>query len=389
MLVNTIRKSLLAPMRTALTAQNTGNTNMLSRVFVRSKAYTNVMPGVAYPGEPILKSAAERGGEADLANKRVLVTGSAGQIGNELVPALRELFGASNVIASDVKSASQDVMRGGPFVYLDVTNLEGLNRTVLEENVDYVVHLASLLSVIGERNPQLAIQVNIQGIQNILECARLNNLRVLAPSTIAVFGPSTPGVGVDGVSTPDLCTMRPTTIYGVTKVYLELLGEYYRNKYDVDFRSLRYPGIISNKTLPGGGTTDYAVDIFYSAVRDGKYKCFLREDSVLPMMYMPDAVKAAVDLLTAPQGNLQQSTYNIAAFSFTPAELATSIQKRLPDFEVEYDVDFRQDIADSWPKILDDSKAKADWAWAPEFSLEKMVDEMLETLAEKHKTEGL
>ena len=189
------------------------------------------MPGVAYPGERILRTAGER--SSNLMNKRVLVTGSAGQIGNELVPALRELYGANNVIASDVKSASTDVMQGGPFVYLDVTNPEGLNRTVLEENIDHVVHLASLLSVIGERNPQLAIQVNIQGIQNILECARMNNLRVLAPSTIAVFGASTPGVGEDDVLTPDLCTMRPTTIYGVTKVYLELLGEYYFNKYVV------------------------------------------------------------------------------------------------------------------------------------------------------------
>jgi len=190
------------------------------------------MPGVAYPGEKILKTASDReaSGEAQL-NKRVLVTGSAGQIGNELVPALRALYGDHNVIASDVKHASKDVMDAGPFVYCDVTNPEGLNRTVLEENVDYVVHLASLLSVIGERNPQLAIQVNVQGIQNILECARLNNLRVLAPSTIAVFGENTPGVGEEGVMTPDLCTMRPSTIYGVTKVYLELLGEYYKQKY--------------------------------------------------------------------------------------------------------------------------------------------------------------
>ena len=201
---------------------------VLVGVVVRSGG---VMPGVAYPGEKILRTAADR--EDAFSEKRILVTGSSGQIGNELVPALRTMFGSNNVIASDVKSASPDVMQGGPFVYVDVTNPEGLNRTVLEENVDYVVHLASLLSVIGERNPQLAIQVNIQGIQNILECARLNNLRVLAPSTIAVFGPSTPGVGEVGVETPDLCTMRPTTIYGVTKVYLELLGEYYRAKYDI------------------------------------------------------------------------------------------------------------------------------------------------------------
>lgn len=346
-------------------------------------SYTQHMPGVAYPGERILRTASERSDEAP--ERRILVTGASGQIGNELVPALREIYGSANVIASDVKSASDDVMRGGPFVYVDVTKPEGLNRTVLEENVDYVVHLASLLSVIGERNPQLAIQVNIQGIQNILECARMNNLRVLAPSTIAVFGASTPGVGEEGVSTPDLCTMRPTTIYGVTKVYLELLGEYYKAKFGVDFRSLRYPGIISNKTLPGGGTTDYAVDIFYSAVRDKKYGCFLRNDSVLPMMYMPDAVKAATDLLMAKRESLQQSTYNISAFSFTPEQLASLIKKRIPEFEMTYDIDFRQDIADSWPKELDDSNARRDWQWDPAFTLEDMVDDMLDTLTAKLK----
>jgi len=231
-----------------------------------------------------------------------------------------------------------------------------------------------------KKNPQLATKLNTRGIENVLELARVNHLRVFSPSTIAVFGPTTPRV-----QTPDLTIMRPTTIYGVTKVYLELLGEYYYTRYGVDFRSVRYPGIISSQTMPGGGTTDYAVEIYHEALKHGKYRCFLSKDTEMPMLYMNDCISACVNLMTAPQEKLSTRVYNITGFSFTPEVLAASIKKEIPHFEIEYAPDFRQAIADSWPKSIDDSNARKDWGWKPIISdCDSMTKEMLTDLRPRY-----
>jgi len=232
-----------------------------------------------------------------------------------------------------------------------------------------------------KKNVQLAMQVNLLGLQNVLETARKYELKVFAPSTIAAFGPTTPRN-----NTPDITIMRPTTIYGITKVYLELLGEYYFNKFGVDFRSLRYPGVISSEAPPGGGTTDYAVEIFHEAIKNKSYTSFLKNDTVLPMMFMPDCLKSTLQLLEAPSEKLTQRTYNVTAVSFSPEELANEIKKHIPDFKITYKPDFRQKIADSWPKSLDDSIARADWAWNHEYDLKKMTSEMLKNIKRQYTT---
>ncbi len=305
----------------------------------------------------------------------LLLTGACGQVGQELLPYLRNVYGVQNVIATDVRSAPREMVDAGPFNYLDVTQYEQLARVVLENGVTHIVHLAALLSATGERNPQLALKVNSDGIINVLEIARLNSLKVFSPSTIAVFGPSTPRE-----LTPDETVMRPTTIYGVTKVHLELLGEYYHQKYGVDFRSLRYPGVISSAAMPGGGTTDYAVEIYHDALRKGTYKCFLDKGTMLPMMYMPDLLAATVGMMEAPESKLTQRTYNIGSMSFSPEDVEESIQKVLPDFTMEYHADFRQAIAETWPKRLDDTMARRDWGWNPQYDLDSMTRDMLSVL---------
>jgi len=301
------------------------------------------------------------------------VTGAAGQIGSELVSYFRDIFGVENVIASDVKMVP--FMGDGPFVYADVTNYDMLARVVLESGVDTIVHLAALLSAVAERNAKLAIAVNNKGLEHCLELARNNKLSIYCPSSIAVFGDSTPKD-----ETPDLTIMRPNTIYGITKVYNELLGEYYHRNYGVDFRSLRYPGIISNQTMPGGGTTDYAVEIYYEAIKCAKYKCFLEKDTTMPMLYMPDCLRATTELIMADNKCLTQRTYNITGMSFSPEEVADEIRKEIPEFEIEYAPDFRQQIAATWPRTIDDSKATQDWGWKPEFDLHNMSLHMLSTL---------
>ena len=307
----------------------------------------------------------------------------------ELVPLLRKMWGNQNVIATDVKSPPRWFQQSGPFHYLDVVDKDQMARIALENGITTIVHMASMLSATGEKYPQLALKVNNEGIQNVLELARINELRVFAPSTIAVFGPTTPKD-----NTPDETIMRPTTMYGLTKVFGENLGEYYHRKFGVDFRSLRYPGVISSETLPGGGTTDYAVEIYYDALESGAHRCFLSKDTVLPMMYMPDLLRATVEMITAPSERLSQRVYNLGAMSFTPEELTASIAAQIPGFETTYEPDFRQDIANTWPRKLDDSRARADWGWQPEFDIDTMTVDMLEKLSTRlecvyHKPEPL
>lgn len=314
--------------------------------------------------------------------KKILFTGCGGQIGSELALSFRKIYGNENVITSDLSSnVSNDLKESGPFHQLNVLDKQALGEIIDKYKVDAVVHLAAILSAVGEKNPQLAWDVNMNGTVNIFELAREKQLkRVLVPSSIAVFGHDTPAV-----MTPQKTVLHPSTMYGVTKVAIELLGSYYNLKYDMDIRGLRYPGVISHKTLPGGGTTDYAVAIYFDAVKKGTYDCFLKKDTMLPMIYMPDCIKATIDLFEAEKSRLKDSTgYNIAAFSVTPETIAESIKKVIPDFSITYNPDFRQEIADSWPDSIDDSEARQEWDWKPNYNLDKMTEEMIKEIRLKN-----
>jgi len=313
--------------------------------------------------------------------KRILVTGATGQIGSELTFELRKKYGNDNVVAAGHKRKPSDELLGsGPFVYLDVTEKEAIEKVVKEYDIDTVYHLAAVLSAVGEEKPQLAWHVNMDGLYNVLEVARKYNLvRVFWPSSIAVFGPEAPRV-----DTPQNTVLIPRTVYGVTKVAGELLCNYYFTRFGLDVRSVRYPGIISSETLPGGGTTDYAVEIFYKAIKNKHYTCFVREDTVLPMMYMPDCLKAALDLMEAAPSTITcHTSYNVSAMSFSAGELASEIKKYIPEFVCEFKPDFRQKIADSWPKSIDDSVARRDWGWNPTYNLASMTRDMIERLTKK------
>ncbi len=313
--------------------------------------------------------------------KRILVTGASGQIGTELCAALRRAHGTDAVVASDLRPPARvDAAAAGLFTTLDVTNREALDTVVRRYEVGCVYHMAALLSAVGEQQPQRCWTVNIDGLVNVLEVAREHSLRLFCPSSIAAFGPETPRD-----MTPQETVLRPTSMYGVTKVAGELLCEYYVRRFGVDVRGLRYPGLISSETLPGGGTTDYAVAIYYAAVRERRYTCFLREDTVLPMMYMPDAIRATLQLMAAPRERLEHhADFNLAAMSFSAGELAASIRAQMPDFVCEYAPDFRQAIADSWPRSVDDSAARREWGWQHEFTLDCMTRDMLGKLQARH-----
>ncbi|MFX1264956.1 MAG: NAD-dependent epimerase/dehydratase family protein [Promethearchaeota archaeon] len=311
--------------------------------------------------------------------KRILVTGSYGQIGTELVGVLRKKYGGENVIATGRKKPPEILTSDGPYQRLDILDTNQLDTMLVDFDIDIIIHNASVLSVTGEKNPQLAYRTNIEGTYNVMEAVRILGLeQALIPSSIAAFGPSTPKE-----NTPNDVITRPTSMYGVTKVFVELFGEYYHRRYDVDFRSLRYPGVISAEALPGGGTTDYAVEIFYEALKNKKYTCFLGPETRLPMMFMSDCIKSTIDLMEADNEKLEHRTFNVTAFSFTPAELAEEIKKHIPEFEISYEPDFRQEIADSWPMSLDDSVARREWGWSPEYDLARMTKEMLEKLSQK------
>jgi len=312
------------------------------------------------------------------AMKRILVTGATGQIGSELTVELRKRYGGDNVVAVGHKrKPSEELFSSGPFEYLDVTQKGDIQRVVEKYDIDTIYHLAAVLSALGEQNPQLAWNVNMNGLYNVLEVARERSMgRVFWPSSIAVFGP-----GATRVNTPQETVLIPKTMYGVTKVAGELLCSYYFIQYGLDVRSVRYPGVVSSETLPSGGTTDYAVEIFYEAIKRKRYACFVRKDTVLPMMYMPDCIKAAIDLMEADPSRIRcRTSYNVTGISFSAGELAAEIRKYIPEFECEYKPDFRQKIADSWPMSLDDSVARKEWDWKPTYDLAAMTKGMIEKL---------
>jgi nucleoside-diphosphate-sugar epimerase len=314
---------------------------------------------------------------------RIMVTGAAGQIGSELTLALRKKFGNDNVLATDIKTQLSPKLRdSGPFELLNVTERETIEKLVKKYNIDTIYHMSAILSAVGENRPELAWDVNLNGTFNILETAREQKMvRVFCPSSIAVFGPETPRT-----NTPNDTVLKPKTMYGVTKVAGELLGDYYVRRYNLDVRGCRYPGIISHEILPGGGTTDYAVTIFFEAVKNKKYKCFLREDTRLPMMYMPDCLKATLDLMQTDFSRLQHhADFNLTAMSFSAGELASEIRNHIPEFTCTFEPDFRQAIADSWPATIDDSAAREEWGWRPDYDLARMTKDMLSVLDRRFK----
>jgi nucleoside-diphosphate-sugar epimerase len=313
---------------------------------------------------------------------KILVTGAVGQIGSELTLELRRRYGAANVVATGHRTKPNAVLcEGGPFEFIDVARRETLEAVVDEYQIDTIYHMAAILSAVGEDKPHLAWDVNMNGLRNVLDVARDCGLtRIFCPSSIAVFGPETPRH-----HTPQETVLRPTTMYGVTKVSGELLCEYYVRRFGVDVRGVRYPGIISSETLPGGGTTDYAVAIYYEAIANQRYTCFVKEDTVLPMMYMPDCIKGTIDLMEADFNGLKHhADFNVASMSFSAGELAAEITKHIPEFQVEYRPDSRQAIADSWPCSIDDSAAREEWGWQPSYDLATMTADMLDRLRKRH-----
>ncbi|MBL0232964.1 MAG: L-threonine 3-dehydrogenase [Chitinophagaceae bacterium] len=312
-----------------------------------------------------------------MAKEKILVIGASGQIGVELTMALRKIYGNSNVIASDLREQNPLLEGTGPYVALDVMNKEMLHVQVIRQGITQIYLLAAILSATGEKNPSLAWNLNMQGLLNVLDIAREENLhKVYWPSSIAVFGPTSPKNNC-----PQQTIIEPSTVYGISKYAGEFWCHYFNQRFKVDVRSLRYPGLISYKSPPGGGTTDYAVEIFYEALEAKKYNCFLREDTYLPMMYMPDAIRATIELMEAPADKISiRTSYNLSGMSFSPKEIAEAIKKHIPEFSISYAPDYRQAIADSWPKSIDDSVARADWGWKEEYDLDKMVQDMLVNL---------
>ena len=310
------------------------------------------------------------------ASEKVLIIGAGGQIGTELTAYLRAKYTGAAVIATDVRE-NEALSNDGPFFLLDVMDKDAIYNLVEREGVTQIYHLAALLSATGEKNPEFAWKLNMDGLLHVLNAARdLKVRKVFWPSSIAVFGPGTPAN-----NTPQDTVMDPNTVYGISKLAGERWCEYYHKRYGVDVRSIRYPGLIGYKSAPGGGTTDYAVDIFHQALIKGQFTCFLKSDTALPMMYMPDAIRATISLMDAPTDQVKiRSSYNLAGISFTPAQIAEAIQANIPDFKIDYAPDFRQAIADSWPNSIDDARASADWGWKMDYDLAAMTQDMLHNI---------
>ncbi|GAB0097865.1 L-threonine 3-dehydrogenase, mitochondrial [Sergentomyia squamirostris] len=302
---------------------------------------------------------------------RILITGGLGQLGTECAKLLRSHFGKESVILSDIIKPSPAIVDSGPYIFADILDFKGLQRIVVDNRIDWLIHFSALLSAIGEQNVPLAVRVNIEGVHNVIELAKQYKLRIFVPSTIGAFGPDSPRN-----PTPNVTIQRPRTIYGVSKVHAELIGEYYYHKFGLDFRCLRFPGVISSDA-PGGGTTDYAVSIFYDALKTGHFQCYLRPDTRLPMIHIEDCLRALLEFMTTPQENLKRRAYNVTAMSFTPEELVAEVAKYVPELRVTYKPDSRQLIADSWPQVFDDSEARTDWAWQPKYNMQELVEMMV------------
>ena len=314
-----------------------------------------------------------------MTDTNVLILGGCGQVGTELATGLKEIYGNDHVVVSDIKSA-EEARVNGPYETINVMDKDAIFEVIKKYKITQVYHLAALLSATAEKNPMFGWQLNMESLLHVLNIAKENHVsKVYWPSSIAVFGPGTPKK-----NTPQDTVMDPNTVYGISKLAGERWCEYYHQKYGVDVRSIRYPGLISYKAEPGGGTTDYAIHIFYEALKHNSYECFLTADTMLPMLYMPDAIKATIELMEAPAEKVKiRSSYNLAGFSFDPAGLAKEIEKQLPGFTISYKPDFRQAIAESWPGSIDDNRARNDWQWKPDFSLEQMVKDMLLNIKKK------
>jgi len=315
--------------------------------------------------------------------KKILVTGAVGQIGSEITMELRKRYGNDNVLATGRKTKPRKTLRdSGPFEFIDITKKETVEKVIKEYDIDTIYNMAAILSAVGEERPIVCWNVNINGMYNILELAHEYEMtRVFVPSSIAAFGPETPRT-----NTPQETVLKPKTMYGVTKVAGELLGDYYFKRFGLDIRGVRYPGIVSSETLPGGGTTDFAVEIFYEAIKNKKYTCFVKKDTVLPMMYMPDCIKGTINLMEADISKLKHHCdFNMASMSFSAGELAAEIKKHIPEFKCIYKPDFRQAIADTWPQSIDDSAARKEWGWKPTYDLPSMTKDMLKKLGKRHK----
>jgi nucleoside-diphosphate-sugar epimerase len=312
-----------------------------------------------------------------MVKEKILVIGASGQIGVELTLGLRKMYGNANVVASDLREENELLKGTGPYVSLDVMNKEMLHVQVIRQNITQIYLLAAILSATGEKNPNLAWHLNMQGLLNVLDIAREEKLqKVYWPSSIAVFGPTSPKKNC-----PQQTIIEPTTVYGISKYAGEFWCNYFYQRFGVDVRSLRYPGLISYKSAPGGGTTDYAIEIFHEALEEKKYECFLKEDTYLPMMYMPDAIRATIELMEAPKEKISiRTSYNLSGMSFSPKEIAAEIKKHIPDFTISYKPDYRQPIADSWPQSIDDNVARKDWGWKEEYDLVAMAKDMLDNL---------
>jgi nucleoside-diphosphate-sugar epimerase len=308
---------------------------------------------------------------------KTIIIGAGGQIGTELTLALRNQYTKDQIIAADIKEVAPTLIQDGPYVQMDILNRDAVRNYIIDNQIETVYLLAALLSATAEKNPDFAWKLNMDGLFTILDLAKEGHVKkIFWPSSIAVFGPTTPAD-----NTPQHTVMEPSTVYGISKQAGERWCEYYYNKFGVDVRSIRYPGLISYKSPPGGGTTDYAVDIFYKAKQEGKFTCFLSKDTALPMMFMDDAIRATIQLMDAPADRLRiRSAYNLGGISFTPEEIASSIKHHLPSFEISYEPDFRQAIAESWPNSIDDSYAQADWDWKLGFDLERMTEVMLKNI---------